>query len=56
MVSSFVVAVGFFIAQKLGAPIDASVVLLVTIAITTVSWLAATYLTTPTDIATLERF
>ena len=56
MASSFVVSIGFFIAQKLGSPVDATVVLLVTIAVTTVSWLAATYLTTPTDAATLERF
>jgi dTDP-glucose pyrophosphorylase len=56
MGSSFVVSVGLFIAQKLGAPIDANVVLLVTIAVTTVSWLAATYLTEPTDAATLDSF
>ena len=56
MVSSFVVSIGFFIAQKSGRPVDATVVFLVTIAVTTVSWLAATYLTAPTDSATLERF
>jgi glucose-1-phosphate thymidylyltransferase len=31
-------------------------VLLVTIAVTTVTWVAATYLSRPTDVATLERF
>ena len=56
MASSFVVSIGFFIAQKLGAAIDATTVLLVTIAVTTVTWIAATYLSTPTDVATLERF
>jgi len=56
MASSFVVSIAFFIAQRLGAAIDANTVLLVTIAVTTVSWVAATYLTEPTTAATLERF
>jgi Na+/proline symporter/dTDP-glucose pyrophosphorylase len=56
MASSFVVSIGFFIAQRLGAAIDANTVLLVTIAVTTASWVAATYLTEPTNAATLERF
>ncbi|HKW49719.1 MAG TPA: sugar phosphate nucleotidyltransferase [Gemmatimonadaceae bacterium] len=56
MASSFVVSVGFFIAQKLGADIDATTVLLVTIAVTTICWVTATYLTEATDVATLTRF
>ena len=56
MASSFVVSIGFFIAQKLGVPIDANVVLLVTIAVTTVCWVAATYLSSPTEPAILESF
>ncbi len=56
MASSFVVSIGFFIAQKLGVDISATTVLLVTIAVTTVCWLAAMYLTEPTDPATLARF
>src|SRR5256714_7309235 len=56
MASSFVVSIGFFIAQRLGVPIEATVVLLVTITVTTVSWVAATYLTSPTDAKTLESF
>jgi hypothetical protein len=56
MASSFIVSIAFFIAQKRGADIDATTVLLVTIAATTASWVTATYLTTPTDAATLERF
>jgi len=56
MASSFVVSIAFFIAQRLGVAIDATTVLLVTIAVTTVSWVAATYLTEPTSTATLERF
>ena len=56
MASSFVVSIAFFIAQKLGAAIDATTVLLVTIAVTTVCWVATLYLTEPTDPDTLARF
>jgi Na+/proline symporter len=56
MVSSFLVAVGFFVAQKNGASIATATSLLITIAVTTVVWLAATYLTAPTDRATLVSF
>jgi solute:Na+ symporter, SSS family len=56
MASSFVVSIGFFVAQKAGMSIDATTVLLVTIGITTICWIAATYITEPTSVATLERF
>ena len=56
MASSFVVSIGFFVAQKSGVAIDANTVLLVTIAITTVVWVTTTYLTEPTDAGTLEGF
>src|SRR5215211_4661428 len=56
MVSSFAVAVGFFIAGKTGAAIPATTSLLITVAVTTVVWVAATYLTSPTDRATLVEF
>jgi Na+/proline symporter len=56
MVSSFAVAVGFFIAGKNGATIAANTSLLITIAVTTVVWIAATYLTAPTERATLVKF
>jgi solute:Na+ symporter, SSS family len=56
MMSSFVVSIGFFIAQKSGVPISSTVVLLVTIAITTICWVTTTFLTSPTDAETLERF
>jgi Na+/proline symporter len=56
MVSSFAVAVGFFIAGKNGATIPATTSLLVTIAVTTVVWVAATFMTAPTDRATLVAF
>jgi solute:Na+ symporter, SSS family len=56
MASSFVVAVGFFVAAKIGSPIQAHISLLITVAVTTVVWVGVTYLTRPTDRATLVRF
>jgi SSS family solute:Na+ symporter len=56
MVSSFVVAVGFFVAGKMGTKVPSHVSLLVTVGVTTVVWVAATYLTKPTDRSTLVRF
>lgn len=56
MASSFVVAVGFFIAAKMGSQIPSHISLLITIAVTTVVWVATTYATRPTDRATLVRF
>jgi solute:Na+ symporter, SSS family len=56
MVSSFVLAVGFFIAQRRGLAMPAHVSLMWTVAITTVVWLAAAWLTAPTDGKTLDAF
>jgi Na+/proline symporter len=56
MISSFIVALGFFIASKMGHPVPAHVSLLVTIAVTTIVWVATTYATEPTDRPTLVRF
>jgi Na+/proline symporter len=56
MISSFAVAVGFAVAAKLGAPTPPHVGLLVTVATTTVVWLAVTYLSPPTDRAKLVEF
>ena len=56
MASSFVVAVGFFIAGRQGLAIPAHVSLLVSVAITTVVWLAVTWLTPPTDQSVLVAF
>ncbi len=56
MASSFVIAVGFFVAAKLGAAIPSHVALVVTVLATTAVWLVATYLTRPTDRATLVTF
>ena len=56
MVSSFAVALGFFIARKQGAAISDHAALLVTVAATTVVWIATTLLTRPTDRAQLVAF
>jgi Na+/proline symporter len=56
MVSSFLVALGFFIARKNGLELASHVSLLVTVGVTTVVWIAATLLAPPTDEATLESF
>jgi SSS family solute:Na+ symporter len=56
MVSSFVVALTFFVAGRMGAPVPADVSLLVTVAVTSVVWIATTLLTAPTDRDTLVRF
>ena len=56
MVSSFVVAVGFFVAGKAGAQIPSHVALLVTVGVTSVVWIAVTMLTRPTDRTRLLSF
>jgi Na+/proline symporter len=56
MVSSFLVAVAFFVAGRNGATIAAHTSLLITVAVTTIVWVAATYMTAPTDRATLVSF
>ncbi len=56
MGGSFVIAVGFFIAQKNGAAIPGHVSLLITVAATTVVWITVTLMTSPTDRATLVSF
>jgi Na+/proline symporter len=56
MAVSFVVALGFFVAGKMGYPVGASIVLLVTVGITTVAWVGTTLLTKPESDATLVKF
>jgi solute:Na+ symporter, SSS family len=56
MVSSFLVALGFFIARQNGLELASHVSLLVTVAVTTVVWVAATLLAPPTDADTLASF
>jgi len=56
MAASFVVSLGFFVAAKLGHAADSIAVLLTTIAVTTVVWIAVTYLTPPVEAHVLDAF
>ena len=56
MISSFLVAVGFFIARKNGARIPDHVSLIVTVATTTVIWVSVTFLGPQTSRDTLVKF
>jgi Na+/proline symporter len=56
MLSSFVVAIGFFVARKHGMEVSTTTSLLVTVATTTVIWVATTFLTAPAERATLVAF
>jgi Na+/proline symporter len=56
MASSFLIAVGFFIAAKSGHAFPAHHVLLITVAVTTAIWVAVTYITAPTDRSKLVSF
>jgi solute:Na+ symporter, SSS family len=56
MVSSFVVALGFFIARKNGVDIATTTTLLITVAVTTVVWVITTLVAPATDRATLLKF
>jgi Na+/proline symporter len=56
MASSFIVALGFFIAHKSGVDVPSHIALLATVGITTVVWVTATFLAPATDRATLLKF
>jgi Na+/proline symporter len=56
MASSFLVAVGFFVAGKAGAAIPSHVGLLTTVGVTTLVWVGTTFLTVPSDRGTLVAF
>ncbi|HEX7123288.1 MAG TPA: sodium:solute symporter family protein [Gemmatimonadaceae bacterium] len=56
MASSFLVAIGFFIARKSGVEVAPHIALLLTVATTSVVWIATTFLTRPTNRETLESF
>ncbi len=56
MATSFLVAIGFFVAQKQGAAIPSHVVLLTTVAITTVAWVTTAFLAPPEPRETLLTF
>lgn len=56
MVSSFVTALAFFIAGKMGHHVVAYKSLIITIMVTTIVWVTVTFLTEPTDRKTLVSF
>jgi Na+/proline symporter len=56
MASSFVVSIGFFVAGKQGYTIPDHQSLIITVLVSTICWVATTYLTAPTDRATLVSF
>jgi Na+/proline symporter len=56
MLGSFLVAFGFFLANRGGADIPTHLSLVATVAITTILWVAVTWLTPPTDPAVLRSF
>ena len=56
MLSSFIVAVGFFIARKNGANIPEHWSLILTVASTTIVWVSVTFLAPPDSPETLAKF
>jgi solute:Na+ symporter, SSS family len=56
MVSSFLLAIGFAVAAKMGHALPSHVSLLLTVAATTVVWVSTAFLTRPTERATLVSF
>lgn len=56
MVTSFVVAIGFFVAGKMGIAVASHISLIIGVAITTVVWVAVSYLGPQTDRSKLESF
>ena len=56
MIASFAVAVGFFVANKMGVAVPSHVSLIIGVLITSVVWIAVSYLGPQNDRATLESF
>jgi SSS family solute:Na+ symporter len=56
MASSFAISFGFFVAGKYGHVVADTTILLWTVGVTTVVWLAVTFLTAPVPAATLAAF
>ncbi|MGH9793550.1 MAG: sodium:solute symporter family protein [Candidatus Acidiferrales bacterium] len=56
MASSLIVALSFFAAERAGYGVASHIALLITIAVTTVVWVAVAFLSPPTDRATLVNF
>jgi len=56
MASSFIIAMSLFVARKFGLDLSSHAALVWSVALTTVVWVAVTFLTKPTDTETLRRF
>ena len=56
MASSFLVALGFFVAGRMGHAVPAHIALIVTVAVTSVVWITVTFLAPPPARATLVSF
>jgi Na+/proline symporter len=56
MASSFLLAVAIVVLRRRGMALSPQFTLVATVAVTTVVWLAATWLTAPEDMGTLRRF
>lgn len=56
MLASFSVSIVFFVMSKTGHDVGPEMTLIVTVAVTTVVWVATTFLTPPVDEATLVAF
>jgi Na+/proline symporter len=56
MAASFVVSLGLFIARKGGLQMESHVALLLTVGVTTVTWIATTLLTAPVERKRLHEF
>jgi Na+/proline symporter len=56
MASSFIIALSLFVARKFGLDMSSHAALVWSVALTTVVWVAVTFLTKPTDTETLRRF
>jgi Na+/proline symporter len=56
MITSFVVAIAFFVAGKLGSPVPSHISLIIGVALTSVVWIAVSFLGPQNDPATLESF
>ncbi|MEP6764784.1 MAG: Na+:solute symporter, partial [Gemmatimonadaceae bacterium] len=56
MASSFIISIGFFVAAKQGHAIPDHWSLIITVLVSTLCWVSVTYLTAPTDRATLVSF
>ncbi|MEX2182102.1 MAG: sodium:solute symporter family protein [Gemmatimonadaceae bacterium] len=56
MAGSFLIAIGFEVARRMGAAVPTHISLLITVGATTVIWVAAAFLGPRTDATTLARF